>query len=558
MGLSVQDVDFAIITHFHLDHSGSIPYLMSHHNFTNPVFTSKTTVSLLPSALSDYMKLTDSYRKRAEPFAYTPEIIHRTCKQLCAVNIRQKVQVKPGVSITFLPAGHVIGAVQVYVEAEEGTVFYSGDTSIRLNSNYPPALPRSLEAPIDLALFETTYCSVITAPQEPRRALLLSAIVRTILRRRPVLISEFSLGGFQETCLMMDLAWMKANLQLVPLYATGGFAEQTTSQFISRSVDAHTYFPSWEGKASQYTLKNFHRFSSKITEAADDSPWVLVATPGQLRAGTTLDVFHYLAPQKGALALFSGHSTRASSHWRIQRGVVTRFKADHSITEDIRCTLMNSSFIRHVDFVAITSFLKHLRAANVLLIHGTSNATNACLPHIRQLVQSRPIGEYFPAPGRRGDDAGPLPRVEILTDVHPHTRCSRSPFSSVVELIDFKDMGHPILFVSDSLPVLRARRRPFAACLSCESPYSVIFRLHVTESIMAVAEILLESFYETNLGYDVPPEKIRDIDSVQVLGTSVAACKNGDATTFICAIEDYPIVKNIQTLLRAAFPPRAE
>jgi len=44
-------VHLVLLTHFHLDHSGALPYLTEHHGYNGPIYTSTPTKSLLPLML---------------------------------------------------------------------------------------------------------------------------------------------------------------------------------------------------------------------------------------------------------------------------------------------------------------------------------------------------------------------------------------------------------------------------------------------------------------------------------------------------------------------------
>lgn len=56
-------VDIVIITHFHLDHCGGLPYLTEFHKYSGPIFATMPTKAMIPYMLEDYRKVSTDLRK---------------------------------------------------------------------------------------------------------------------------------------------------------------------------------------------------------------------------------------------------------------------------------------------------------------------------------------------------------------------------------------------------------------------------------------------------------------------------------------------------------------
>lgn len=56
-------IDLVIITHFHLDHCGALPYLTEHHKYSGPIITSTPTKALIPIMLEDYSRVLSDAKK---------------------------------------------------------------------------------------------------------------------------------------------------------------------------------------------------------------------------------------------------------------------------------------------------------------------------------------------------------------------------------------------------------------------------------------------------------------------------------------------------------------
>lgn len=74
-------VDLVIITHFHLDHCGALPYLTEHHGYKGPILTSTPTKALLPIMLEDYRKVMEGGKKEEQFYSFgVPEVKNCTSK----------------------------------------------------------------------------------------------------------------------------------------------------------------------------------------------------------------------------------------------------------------------------------------------------------------------------------------------------------------------------------------------------------------------------------------------------------------------------------------------
>ncbi|MCR4673281.1 MAG: MBL fold metallo-hydrolase [Lachnospiraceae bacterium] len=206
---AASQVDYVLLTHAHIDHSGLIPLLYAQ-GFRGPVYCTEATMELCDIMLKDSAHIQEAEAewknrkgKRAghgavEPL-YTTEQAAAVMEQFIPCQYDQIIQVCDGISIRFIDAGHLLGSASIEVWATEGEVtkklVFSGDIG---NINQPIIDDPNYITEADYVIMESTYGDRVHGERPDYVGDLGEVIQRTLDRGGNVVIPSFAVGRTQE------------------------------------------------------------------------------------------------------------------------------------------------------------------------------------------------------------------------------------------------------------------------------------------------------------------------------------------------------------------------
>jgi len=187
MHVPPKEVDAVILSHSHLDHTGTIPIF--HIQEKKPVYGTQSSFDLTQLLISDFIHLSGYYL----PFEYIEmRSMMRSCVHL---NYREK-QIVGDVSFQLLDAGHIPGSAQILVEADKKRVLYTGDYNT-IDTRLLRGADREY-GELDALIIESTYAD----EDHPNREALEKGFVErandVVENGGTVLIPAFSVGRSQE------------------------------------------------------------------------------------------------------------------------------------------------------------------------------------------------------------------------------------------------------------------------------------------------------------------------------------------------------------------------
>ena len=107
-----EDIDLLLITHFHLDHCGALPYFLEKTNFRGECYMTYPTIHIYKLLLADYVKVAHS---KAEESLYNEKDLKNSTEKIKLIDYHQEIEYK-GIKFSAFNAGHVVGAAMILVE----------------------------------------------------------------------------------------------------------------------------------------------------------------------------------------------------------------------------------------------------------------------------------------------------------------------------------------------------------------------------------------------------------------------------------------------------------
>ncbi len=235
-------IDFVLLTHAHIDHSGLLPKL-TREGFRGPIITTTATADLLGIMLPDSAHIQESDALRAQRKSgskrhrdkllapiYTMKDARDCLRQIRPIDYDQEISANAAVRCRFRDAGHILGSaiIEVWISEKERTtkLVFSGD----LGQPGRPILrdPTPIEE-TDILVIESTYGDRLHKDFGATEAELIAIIERTLYERGGnVIVPAFAVGRTQEVIYHLHRLTCKGRLSNLKVFVDSPMATEVT------------------------------------------------------------------------------------------------------------------------------------------------------------------------------------------------------------------------------------------------------------------------------------------------------------------------------------------
>lgn len=355
--VSPAEIEFVLLTHAHIDHSGEIPLLYKL-GCTAPVYATSATCHLCEIMLRDCAHIQESdaewksrkaRRAGAEETApyYSMADAEAAIARLRPLDYGQKVQVAEGVIVRYIDAGHLMGSASIEVWLTEGgttkKVVFSGDIG---NLNQPLINDPQYIREADYVLTESTYGDRNHEKADVNNVRYLADCIQRVLDRGGnLVIPSFAVGRTQE--ILYFIREIKVNGLVTghgdfPVYVDSPLANEATGIFLQcdrRYFDDATAAMLDKGINPLMSPGVRLSVSSEESKAInfDREPKVILSASGMCEAGRIRHHLKHNLWRPECMILFVGYQAVGTTGRKIFDGAehVTLFNEDISVQAEI-------------------------------------------------------------------------------------------------------------------------------------------------------------------------------------------------------------------------------
>ena len=216
----VSEIDFMLLTHAHIDHSGRIPKLYNY-GYRNPIYAQKATCDLCSIMLPDSGHIQEMesewknkkrIRQGKDPLVpmYTAQEAIDSLEVFSPVEYDEIIDIDENIKVRFNDAGHMLGSsiIEIWVNenGKETKAVFTGDIG---NNDLPLlAAPTMIES-ADYLIMESTYGNRLHMRNDDKAKIFLNIVYETLEKNGTVVIPSFAVGRTQE--ILYELNKIKEN-----------------------------------------------------------------------------------------------------------------------------------------------------------------------------------------------------------------------------------------------------------------------------------------------------------------------------------------------------------
>ena len=390
------EIDFMLLTHAHIDHSGRIPKLYNE-GFRGPIYAHKATCDLCAIMLPDSGHIQEmesewKNKKRLRkgqpvlPPLYTAEDAVRCQELFVPVQYDNIMQIDDNIFVRYNDAGHMLGSSSIEVWAKEDgketKAVFSGDIG---NNDIPLLSSPTMIESADFLVMESTYGSRLHVRNNQKAELFLNIVSETIDNGGTVVIPSFAVGRTQE--ILYELNKIKENtddaefmrkyktLMKVPVYVDSPLAISATEVF-KQNTDLFDD----EIKEKMENGDNPLEFPGlKFTQTADESkalnespePAIIISASGMCDVGRIKHHLKHNIWNPKSTILFVGYQAPGTLGYSIVNGAkkVTIFGEEFAVNARIEYI---EGYSGHADQEWLMNFVYSFisRPKHIFLVHG--------------------------------------------------------------------------------------------------------------------------------------------------------------------------------------------
>lgn len=396
-----KNVDFVILSHSHIDHSGRIPLLYKQ-GFRGQIICTEATKDLCGIMLPDSghiqeMEMDWKNRKRLRQGLDTIEPLYTAAEATLCMSLFNgfpyniDIELFQGMKIKFNDAGHLLGSAitEIFINenGKDTKLVYTGDLG---NVNIPLLKDPTMIKNADYVIMESTYGDRLHKTMSSEFKELVDIINQTFKRGGNVIIPSFAVGRAQEVLYAINKYVESDILKNVTVFVDSPLASEATAIFNKNSKiyddDALSLIKKGDNpldfKGLVFTKSP--QDSAKVNKIQSGA--IVISASGMCEAGRIRHHLKHNLWRKECSIVFVGYQAEGT----LGRALLDGIKKVKLFGEDIAVNANIYNFeglSGHADRQGLLNWLEHfdVKPKKVLLVHGDKDA----LESFKNLIESK-------------------------------------------------------------------------------------------------------------------------------------------------------------------------
>ncbi len=390
------EIDFVLLTHAHIDHSGRIPKLYKE-GFKNKIYAHKATCNLCVLMLPDsghIQEMENEWKNRKrirkglkprEPL-YTAEQAIKCLELFRPVDYNEIIEITPKIHVRFNDAGHMLGSsiIELWVDekGKQTKTVFSGDLG---NNDIPLLSEPTMIENADYLVMESTYGSRKHERKDGKAEMFLNIVAETIDKKGTVIIPSFAVGRTQEILYELnkiketrdDEEFLKKyeTLMKTPVYVDSPLAISATKVF-TQNMDLFDEETQREIQKGDNPLE----FPGlRFTVTADESkalnenpePCIIISASGMCEVGRIKHHLKHNLWNPNSTILFVGYQAPGTLGYSIVNGAKKVKIFGEEIAVNARVEYLDG-YSGHADQDGLMKFVNSFvnKPKQIFLVHG--------------------------------------------------------------------------------------------------------------------------------------------------------------------------------------------
>ena len=332
-------IDAGIISHAHLDHSGSSPVLQKKRA---KIFMTNSTKSLTEMLISDSIKIA---KKEGFEIPFMKKDLEKMAKNILIKNYNQNFKIG-SFDCSLYNSGHIPGSAGIFVKSKK-SIFYTADIQ---TDNMRLLNKCQLPEKCDILITESTYSYKNHPEREKEEKRLLQSIEEALSNDEKILLPSLAVGRAQEILLILE--------KYSNLVALDGMAKLATD-IISNQIKNKKLFKIMKKIKWVNTEKQRRNLLKKRP--------IIVSTAGMLGGGNAVRYLKEIYQREGSKVILSCFQPEESPGHNLLKN---NFFKNHEEQFKVKCSVEKFELSSHADRKGLFSIIEKTKPETVISVHG--------------------------------------------------------------------------------------------------------------------------------------------------------------------------------------------